>query len=170
MTVRPHTIRLRGPWSYQPLARTVRLPGGTTEVEPDGEPLPPEGTQRMPGDWSETLGANFRGRVRFTRHFHRPTGLDARDRVDLVLAEVEGSAELVLNDQPLGRIALGAGAARFEVSDHLQLRNLLQVDVELPRESDGGGSADSPHRGGGLVGVVQLEIFAGQAADSEPSA
>ena len=44
------------------------------------------------------------GTVRLTRRFHRPTGLDAKSRVWLVVEHVEGEAEVGLNEQVLGRV------------------------------------------------------------------
>src|SRR5438046_6261722 len=43
------------------------------------------------------------GTVRLTRRFHRPTGLDAKSRVWLVVEDVDGVAEIGLNERLLGR-------------------------------------------------------------------
>ena len=70
-----HVIRLRGPWEYCPLARTVMLADGSRRRETDD--LPAAGRIIMPADWGATLGADFHGRVSYLRRFGRPTGLDA---------------------------------------------------------------------------------------------
>ncbi len=154
-----HVIRLRGPWHYEPLARTVLSGNGKTVVEP-GE-LPPAGRTHLPSDWGESLGRDFRGRVRYTRHFNRPTGLDGSQRVMLVVEQVDALGHISLNGELLGEV-LGQGGARFEVTSRLARHNMLAIEVELPRvtgQSAGlarpAGREDQP---GGLVGEVRLEI------------
>ncbi len=155
-----HVIRLRGPWHYQPLARTVLLDNGTTRQQP-GQ-LPPPGKARMPSDWSQSLGADFRGRVRFTRFFHRPTGLDGRQRIELVVHQVDAFGSVSLNGTFLGEICMDAGPVRFDISHQLESRNELTIEVELPDVTDGSAAlVRSPGREGkpgGLVGEVGLEI------------
>ncbi|MDX1948076.1 MAG: hypothetical protein SFU86_21940 [Pirellulaceae bacterium] len=123
-----HTIRLRGPWHCQPLERA-------------GEgPLPAAGTLAMPGDWSELLGADFRGRARLTRLFNRPTGLDELHRVWLVLDDAGHVSTLHLNGQELSR-----GLPRQDITALLNPRNELIIEII---------SLDAP----GALGLVQLEI------------
>ena len=155
-----HIIRLRGPWLYQPLARTVLLSDGSTEIEPGD--LPPSGRVRLPCDWGDSLGQDFRGQVRFTRHFHRPTGLDQGQAVLLAVEQVDAWARIILNDHFLGELRAVASPGRFDVTNHLRERNELTVDVELPRVSAEStplsravGREGKP---GGLVGEVRLEI------------
>ncbi len=160
----PHVIRLAGPWEFLPLARTVLLPDGSTQAE-SGE-LPPGGKVQPPADWGATLGADFRGRVRYRRRFGRPSGLAHNDRVDLVIDRVDAWARVTLNDAPLGEITAAQSCARYDVTARLEPRNELSVEVELPRQTPQ--SAPLP-RGdrvglpGGLVGEVRLEIHAGAA-------
>src|SRR4051794_4944409 len=98
-----HVIRLRGPWEYLPLAKFVpQAEGGWTEQHAD---LPAAGRMHMPADWKETLGQDFRGRVRYTRHFNCPTGLEPHDRVWLVLEGVDARGEVILNSARLGPAA-----------------------------------------------------------------
>jgi hypothetical protein len=156
----PHTIRLRGPWEYEPLARGSR----------DDRELPPGGTMAMPGDWGAVLGAAFRGQVRFTRRFAQPTGLDASSRIWLVIEEVDWQAVVALNGQSLGEVRFsGAPAeadvvpcpARFDITTLLLPRNELTIDVLLPEVAAGAPPLARPGREGqpgGLIGLVSLEI------------
>jgi hypothetical protein len=157
----PHTIRLRGPWELRPLARTVLLPDGTTVAEP--LPLPDGGSQQIPSDWSASLGADFRGRVRYVRWFHRPTNLTSEDRVVLRVVQVDAWGEVALNESPLGEIAVGQTDWQCDVTGRLLPRNQLCLEVELPRLAENspalprGGRDGLP---GGLIGEVALQIFA----------
>jgi hypothetical protein len=60
----------------------------------------------MPADWGASVGANFRGLVRFTRRFAQPTGLDEISRVWLVLESVDWQAAVSLNGTTLGCVQL----------------------------------------------------------------
>ncbi len=156
-----HIIRLRGPWEYRPLTRTVRLPDGS--LRETTAALPPPGRLRIPADWGRILGADFRGRVLLTRRFGQPTGLALGDRVDLVFELVETCGAATLNGTLLGPMLSGQGCPRFDITARLQRRNELNLVVELP--------LDSPHSPprtrlgreglpGGLLGEVRLEILA----------
>lgn len=148
-----HHIKLKGPWDYLPLSRSVGLP---VSPEPD-HTLPPGGTVKMPASWQEILG-DFRGIVRFSRKFNRPSNLVDQDTVKLNFDGVYGQAEVQLNQQVIGRIAGASSkdpytectaAAQFDVSRLLQPNNSLEVTIEW------NGPADE---GGGLCGVVSLSI------------
>ena len=52
-----HTIRLRGPWQVEAVARYVPQPDGSYRPVHDG--LPPTARATMPADWSGSLGADF---------------------------------------------------------------------------------------------------------------
>lgn len=157
----PHVIRLRGPWQYTVVARSVLLPdGSSTEVETD---LPPPGKLDMPADWDQSPGRDFHGRVNYSRSFGAPTGLEAGDRVELVVERVNASGQVWFNGVPLGEIPAGANTSRFDVRRLLKPRNQLVVQVCRPKQSPSdlalpqAESGDSP---GGLLGEVRLEIFA----------
>ena len=156
----PHVIRLRGPWHYQALARTVLLRDGLTAQEPGD--LPPPGRTSMPSDWGDSLGSDFRGQVRYTRTFHRPTGLDKGQRVAVTLQQVDAWGRVWLNGHLLGEIPPAACETRFEVTDQLLERNELTVEVELPRVTPDSPPLARPAqragKPGGLVGEVRLEI------------
>lgn len=156
----PHVIRLRGPWHYRALARTVLLEDGTPAEEPGD--LPPPGRTKMPSDWGDSLGPDFRGRVRYSRSFHRPTGLDHGQRVELLVDQVDAWGQVTLNGHYLGEVRTMAGPGRFDVTDKLLDRNELIVEVELPRATAASARLARPTgragKPGGLVGEVRLEI------------
>lgn len=114
----PHSIRLRGPWECQVL-ESLPSEGTTAKAGPLGRVT-------MPCDWSSTLGADFHGRVRFTRKFNQPTNLGS-ERVWLVIERLVGNATLALNGMPL---LLDAG--RVEVTGQLQSFNTLAAEFHLP--------------------------------------
>jgi hypothetical protein len=153
-----HVIRLRGPWQCVPLAHTVLLADGKTVEEPDH--LPAGGRIELPSDWSALLGSDFCGRVRFTRRFGLPTGLEPEQRIDLVIEGVDPFGHASLNGQTLG--PLGIEPARFDVTRQLKSRNELEVVVELPRLTSESAPLSRPgreHLPGGLIGEVRLEIL-----------
>ncbi len=131
-----HVIRLHGPWEYEPLAR----------VADDHRPLPQPGRAILPADWSQSLGADFRGQVRFLRRFNCPTGLDHEHRVYLVVEGVESFGELLLNGATLGTTRVGEGSFRADITSHLALHNTLSIKIE---------SLENP---GGILGGIRLEI------------
>lgn len=144
MTSDVHSIRLRGPWDYQ------------VEWAVDGAP-PASGRVKMPCDWSDSLGSAFRGRVRYRRSFNRPTNLDARQSVWLVVEAVRERAEVALNGRALGSV-LGDAPARFNVTTILASHNELTVLVESASNVNTHADASASERPGGLVGEVRLEI------------
>jgi hypothetical protein len=164
----PHVIRLRGPWDYEPLARFATQPDGSTSVT--NEKLPHSGVIELPADWGSVLGANFQGRVRFTRRFHRPTGLEATSRVWLVIGDVDWQAEVSLNDYVLGTAVCSQSSdtqqaikcpARFDITTVLSPQNRLSIVVTSPTLDAGNMLLLRPGRtgqNGGLIGLVRLEI------------
>jgi hypothetical protein len=161
-----HVIRLRGPWEYCPLARSVMQADGSHRLETNG--LPAAGRITMPADWGATLGADFCGRVSYLRRFGRPTGLTAADRVELVIDRVDAFGCAALNSHELGEIAADGQPWRCDVTARLRPRNELVIEVELPQlTADSPALARSGREGlpGGLIGEVRLEIFAATAAD-----
>ena len=154
-----HVIRLRGPWDYEPLARVwIGADGLRRESR---EQLPPPGRVHLPADWGLTLGADFRGRVRYTRNFGLPTNLEPHEEVWLVIDGVDFFGTLMLNGTSLGSI-IGYGApVDFAVSSLLKPRNRLELDVELPHYEPDAQAPDRPGRTnmpGGPIGEVRLEI------------
>lgn len=130
-----HTIRLRGPWEYEPLECM------------DDRPLPPSGKVKLPCDWHELLG-DFRGTIRFRRAFHTPTGLNLGEQVWLIIDAFYEESSVKLNDKPLGEFSTADCPARYNITALLtDDANLLEVRVTHFGEQPGG-----------LMGDVRLEI------------
>jgi hypothetical protein len=153
-----HTIRLRGPWQLEPLERYVAHHGGRLERVAEGLPLSSRLT--MPADWSSACGAEFCGRVRCHRVFQSPTGLDAGQRVWLVVEPPRSRGVVKLNGEALGDVSWGGPNFRFDITDLLDDHNRLEIVVEHPAlDGDWAANDDSGiNRPGGLVGEVRLEI------------
>ena len=155
-----HSIRLAGPWQLTPLAHTCWSAEGQSVEEPGS--LPEGGRTTVPSDWGELLGEDFRGQVQMQRFFHKPTGLEADDRVEVVLSGVDAMGTASLNGQLLGKILAGGEPARFEISHLLENRNCLVVNVELPQLNSESAPLLRPanhHMTGGILGEVRLEII-----------
>jgi len=142
----PHLIRLRGPWQY--------------EVIETGAPvgLPLAGQMVLPADWGRQLGVSFRGRVRFTRNFGRPPGLEPHERVRLVCDGIDPHGAMLLGGQRLGNATGYALPCRADVTELLKPRNTVELNIDFPA----GSSPPRPGREqlpGGPVGEVRLEIL-----------
>jgi hypothetical protein len=155
-----HTIRLRGPWQLEPIARFVAEPDGGCEIEMDN--LPPPARATMPADWSEPFGPEFLGRVRYTRTFQKPTGLERGDIVWLVVEPPRSLGIVQLAGCKLGSVRWGEAGGRFDITPLLADRNTLEIIVDHPALDESGRmSGDSSlQSAGGLVGEVRLEIEA----------
>jgi len=153
-----HTIRLRGPWQLAALERYRLRPNGGYERRADA--LPQTARATMPADWSATLGPDFRGRVRCDRTFQKPTGLEAGQRVWLVVEPPRSRGIVHLNGQLLGEVRDGGPAGRFDATQFLQSHNSLEIIVEHPiLDESGRRTHDSDDNApGGLIGEVRLEI------------
>src|SRR5262245_55509128 len=121
-----HTIRLRGPWSVEPVQRFVLQPDGS--YKPRGDDLPPAARATMPADWSTLFGADFFGRVRYRRTSQKPTGLDWGERVFLVLEGPRSRGGVILGRRQLGDVVAG-GTLRVDITDQLEDHNTLEIDV-----------------------------------------
>lgn len=153
-----HTIRLRGPWDVKAHRRFVPQADGTYMPSPEG--LPSETRVQMPADWSDLLGADFLGRVRYRRVFQKPTGLDSGERVFLVVEPPRSEACILLHGKLVGFVNAGESAGRFDITERLSSHNPLEIYVDHPgldemRSTVGDPAALPP---GGLVGEVRLEI------------
>ena len=155
-----HVIRLRGPWEYEPLARAMQI--DTAEWRLQAIDLPPAGRVSVPADWGATLGPDFIGRVRYVRRFGQPTGLSAFEQIWLAVDGVDAFASVSLNGQALGEVSGPEWNARFNVTDYLEPRNILVLEIEKPRLNTPRCYAGvSDVRGGlpgGPIGEVRLEI------------
>jgi len=107
------------------------------------------------------LGADFFGRVRYSRSFNCPTNLDPNERVWLVCEGVDGTADFTLNGTPIFALAGAERSGSCDITSQLRPQNQLTVDVTLlpaghaehkPRAAGRAGL------GGGITGEVRLEI------------
>lgn len=117
-----HRIRLRGPWDVLWL-----------KTSGSEEPTPMSGALRMPVSWNAAFGRRA-GRVRLTRHFNRPTGIDDGERVWLEIA-IGVPAHVAMNGLPLGEVV--AGTVRFDVTDRLEEYGRVEIEFDRPEYSDG---------------------------------
>jgi hypothetical protein len=86
------------------------------------------------------------GSIQLTRVFHRPTGLDASNRVCLHIEDIVGGGQVTLNNRLIGHIHPQQNAAapgdaiccpaRFDITSNLQPTNLLSIQLPpLAKES-----------------------------------
>ncbi len=143
----PHVIRIRGPWQ-----RTV-LNDGAQDVSADDREV---ANVKMPGSWSADLGEDFQGTVRYQRMFNRPTGITQETTLRLVFQQIVGDADVHLNDELLGTILWPNQTGSFDVTDRMNPRNQIRVDIQALRSGKAG--ADQAPPPGGMVGEVQLQI------------
>lgn len=154
----PHVIRLRGPWQREVRVRFDRQGTPLARVSSESRRV------RLPDDWRDDLGPGFRGRVRYTRHFHRPSGLEPYERVWLICEGADRRTTWTLNGLPLHSLQGNSALLEVEITTRLERRNELCIDVELPPPPDAG--KDPPHPEAapltaGVIREVRLEIRAG---------
>ena len=138
-----HPIRLPGPWQV----RIIQQTAGSAD-------LPETFSCRLPGDWTEPLGHDFRGIVRLERRFNRPTGLQPGQPVYLVVQRVDLQGQVTLNDHCLGPVGPDH-PLRQEIAHLLIDPNRLSIEVELRLNCQRTGRES---QGGGRLGEVRLEI------------
>jgi len=90
--------------------------------------------------------AEFTGPARFRRRFGYPGRIDGHERVWLTMDEIGNVTEIRLNDRVLRCGAASAGAFERDVTELLQARNELVIEVE--------GCAEQ----GSLWGEAALEV------------
>ena len=114
------------------------------------------------GRLGSILGNDFRGRVHFTRSFHRPTGLTLDTEIRLVIDAVDCFGEVAINNHAIGSMRGDEGRRHFKIGRLLDLRNQLSVIVECPRVTASSPPLPRPPgregQPGGLIGEVRLEI------------
>ena len=108
----PHSIRLRGPWEYEPLARVLG----------DERPLPSPARVNVPSAWPD---ADFVGRVRLVRRFGAPSNIGDDERVWLRLPPLPEGSVLHLNGKALDV------ARELDITDHLRQRNELRIELDI---------------------------------------
>src|SRR5262245_13236267 len=120
-----HTIRLRGPWQLEPVARFVPQADGT--YRPVNDDLPQPARVNMPADWASAGGQDFLGRVKCSRGFNTPTGLESGHKVFLVVEEPRSEACILLAGKLVGVVYPGESTSRFDITDRLQVHNHLEI-------------------------------------------
>lgn len=150
-----HTIRLRGPWSYETLEQFAAS---------DAVPAEPAGDIPLPCDWRTVLPEDFAGVVRFRRWFNMPTGITEEHQLWLVIDAVYDRAIVKLSDDHLATIEPQTGRFSIDIKSRLRPRNELVIDVAWPIAAEA--SPESPVSGEtaldpprGLTGLVWLAIF-----------
>ena len=134
-----HRIRLLGPWEFA----WEGSAGGET-------PLVTEGTTAMPCDWNGLFGA-VAGTAIFRRRFHRPSNLEAHERVWLICTGVRGRGSVSLNETLLSEFTSDGEAVECEVTSHLQPFNVVSIRLSV-------GAIKEHQPPGGLFQPVVLEI------------
>jgi beta-galactosidase/beta-glucuronidase len=151
----PHAIRLRGPWQFEPLARSVEASDG--QIVEHHDDLPPPGRGTVPSDWGAALGTDFRGRVAYSRSFNPPGTLDPHERLWLVVEGVDAWGVVSLNGTRLGEVPGYAVWSGFDITRLVGPRNEVTLEVELHM----GNASLRPGREnlpGGPIGEVRLEV------------
>jgi hypothetical protein len=131
----PHRIRLRGPWQCEFPTSPPRQPNVRGESMADSSS--PGQTIKMPCLWMDARLADFTGRVRFRRRFGVPRKLDDFERVWLTLSGAKPGAEVSLNGRLLDLPDGKADALEFDVTQALQERNELVIELEKTDETGG---------------------------------
>lgn len=139
-----HLIRLHGPWE----ARVIEGGDAAASASNDRQRV------KIPSDWKDWLGPQFRGRVSYQRNFRKPTNLVPAQKVWLVVEAVDYRANVSLNQLPLGEFVQAKGL-RVEISEAILPLNRLEIVVELPPDAE---RRDRTSLAGGLIGEVRLEI------------
>ena len=123
-----HRIRLRGPWEVQWLGAV------STEDAENGQPQQRERVH-LPADW-EQLIAGRSGRVRLTRRFHKPSGLEPEEEVALVFDDLPARTTISLNAEQVGQLASRTAGERIVVTERLHPVNTLEIEMEINSASE----------------------------------
>jgi|GEM_PF-2924753 len=161
----PHRIRLRGPWLCEPVVDSAPEVALSPVGEPAGRPTSP-----TPSHDGTSAGPGAAVRTRWTRRFHRPTGLQAGEQVVLVIAAAEGPGWAMLNGALLGPV-VGSQPSRFVITPLMHWRNELVIELQSRPPAPGGPTPTAPAPGtsppgGGLRESVYLEITSPRPSDA----
>lgn len=137
-----HTIRLRGPWQLQL--------GNKPEANVGFDWL-----RQLSEVWERTQSAVSSQEVQLARIFNAPTGIEANDRLELVLVGLQ-QGKVVLNDQTVCECCLAE--ERIPILSHLQPRNQLTISWPSGSTLPAFDSAELP--------TVRLEITPASADHS----
>lgn len=159
-----HTIRLLGPWEWQPVAHTVLCADGRPQEQ--ALPLPQPRRVWIPVRSADPELARFRGRVVWRRFFHWTSELDYWERIWLYVEAADYFARLRLNDVVLGDHEGALDPFAFPITSLLQKRNCLELELEVPQTPPELEEAkwmlrETPAcaNGPAILGEVRLEVF-----------
>lgn len=155
----PHRIHLRGPWVAEPLAVTTVSDAG--QIKSISGSLPACTTITLPCRWHDAGWQDFWGLARFRRRFHWVRPLEPRESLWLGCLGCDGLATWTLNGTVLGTTDCPFTPWLVEVTELIQQRNELVVEINAPADPHGRRlplGRRSP--GGGLWGTVFLEVTA----------
>jgi len=114
--------------------------------------------------WEPPEAVQGDGRVRWTRRFGRPGGLEPGDRVLLVVAASAVAAEVLVNAVSLPPLTAAAGRWAQDITALLRDRNELLLTVVLTGADPAGGDRAGEPQGRGtlppVIGRVTREIVA----------
>ena len=80
--------------------------------------------------------------------------------MQITLTEVNALATVFLNHEAIGTGDVSQGKSTFEVTDKLELRNLLEVIIDFPAlDAKSAPLSTIEGRTGGITGEVQIEIL-----------
>ena len=88
---------------------------------------------QTPCDLAQMFEPGFQGTIRLVRGFNRPTGLNAAERVWLVLEDAFEAGKIVLNGLLVGQSAPLSGSTKLEITDCLLPHNLLTIELIVER-------------------------------------
>jgi hypothetical protein len=91
------------------------------------------------------------GGEHWTRRFAAPTGINDGERVFLAARDLPCAAQVLLNDQELGRLACGK-SGRWDITDSIMPRNEVCLAIEQSPQDEGGSGREL---------LVRLEIETG---------
>lgn len=121
--------------------------------------MPSRHVIRLGDAWEPAVAAG--DRICFVRRFGRPSGLEARDQVLLVVAAPTVSASVVVNDAPLPDIVGGSVRWEHDITPLLRDRNELAVVIGASTVA-AAGTRGTPGRvrQPAAIGAVAIEIVA----------
>ena len=112
-------MRLHGPWQYEWLSQ-----------DPSDSIVPRTGRVKIPIQWKSLFG-DVAGKACFRRRFHKPTNLEAHERVYIVLEEIKGRVQISINDSVLGTADNPQETIDYEITEYLEPFNELSVEIEF---------------------------------------
>lgn len=134
-----HVIRLRGPWEYRLLA-TATSQQDSPAV--DWQPSPPSSMKRIDLPFAvptAVTGSPRETPARFlmVRHFNCPTNLSPNERVICVFRDVPSLRSVSLNGHEFGSFKTPRTEWQCDISEALERRNKLSLEIETSISSDG---------------------------------